>query len=99
MISLYGSVMVTRSSEQEIVVTQINSICLQLFDTWCETRNVTLLAYLMHCWPLIDKAPTRSALRKLDEMVSDLRRYHADQLEPLWDQALSEIAALLDCLI
>src|SRR5690349_8098060 len=71
--------MIAYLSERENVVEQVNSLCLQLFDTWCESRSVTALAYLMHCWPLIESTP--AALRRLGETMCDLRRYHPDQLD------------------
>jgi hypothetical protein len=89
--------MIAYLSERENVVEQVNSICLQLFDTWCETRSVTPLAYLMHCWPMIDSTPT--AIRRLGETLHNLRRYHAGQLDEYGFQALCEIADLLDDLI
>ncbi|APA89646.1 hypothetical protein BJG93_29620 (plasmid) [Paraburkholderia sprentiae WSM5005] len=84
-------------SERENIVEQINAICLRLFDTWCETRSVTSLAYLMHCWPLVDSTP--DALRRLGETMHDLRRYHADQMDGSGFQTLCEMADLLDELI
>lgn len=65
-------------SERENVIEQIDAMCLRLFGTWCETRSVTLLAYLMHCWPLVDSTP--NALRRLGETMHDLRRNHADRI-------------------
>lgn len=84
-------------SERENIVEQINSICMSLFETWCQTRNVTALAYLMHCWPMIDSTPT--TLRRLGESMRDLRRYHAGQLDKEAFQALCDIAELIDDLI
>jgi hypothetical protein len=90
-------VMIAYLSERENVVEQVNSLCLQLFDTWCESRSVTALAYLMHCWPLIESTP--AALRRLGETMCDLRRYHADQLDAHGFQALCEMADLIDELV
>jgi hypothetical protein len=81
-------------SERENVVEQIDSICLRLFDTWCETRSVKSLAYLMHCWPLIDSTP--KALRRLGETMRELRRNHADQIDEHDFCALCEVADLID---
>ncbi|MBC8746537.1 hypothetical protein OKW43_007246 [Paraburkholderia sp. WC7.3g] len=84
-------------SERENLIEQVNAICLRLFDTWCETRNVTSLAYLMHCWPLIDSTP--NALRHLGETMRDLRRHHADQLDERGFRTLCEMADLIDELV
>ncbi|MCP3712686.1 hypothetical protein M3I54_38245 [Paraburkholderia sp. CNPSo 3274] len=81
-------------SERENVVEQIDSICLRLFDAWCETRSVTSLAYLLHCWPLINSTP--DALRRLGETMRDLRRNHADQIDEYDFRALCEVADLID---
>ncbi|MBC8732544.1 hypothetical protein [Paraburkholderia sp. UCT2] len=81
-------------SERENVIEQIDVICLRLFDTWCETRSVTSLAYLMHCWPLIDS--TTHALRRLGETMRELRRNHADQIDEYDFRALCEVADLID---
>jgi hypothetical protein len=53
---------------------QIEGICLRLFDTWCETRNLTPLAFLMHCWPLI--SVETSSLKHLSDTLGELRRSH-----------------------
>ena len=53
---------------------QIEGICLRLFDTWCETRNLTPLAFLMHCWPLI--TVETSSLKHLSDTLGELRRSH-----------------------
>ncbi|MCO4883325.1 hypothetical protein VOI32_21920 [Paraburkholderia caribensis] len=89
--------MIAYLSERENVVEQVNSLCLQLFDTWCESRSVTALAYLMHCWPLIESTP--AALRRLGETMCDLRRYHPDQLDAHGFQVLCEMADLIDELV
>lgn len=84
-------------SERENIVEQVNSICTRLFDTWCETRSLTPLTYLMHCWPMIDSTP--NAIRRLGETMRDLRRYHVDQLDEYGFQSLCEMADLIDELI
>ncbi|KAA1009706.1 hypothetical protein FVF58_20620 [Paraburkholderia panacisoli] len=86
--------MIAYLSERENIVEQVNSICLRLFDAWCELRSVTPLAYLMHCWPMIDSTP--QAVRRIGETMRDLRRYHADQLDDNDFQVLCEMADLLD---
>ncbi|MPW18778.1 MULTISPECIES: hypothetical protein [Paraburkholderia] len=84
-------------SERENVVEQVDSLCLRLFDTWCETRSVTPLAYLLHCWPMTDSTP--AALRRVGESMRDLRRRHADQLDAYGFHAQCEMADLIDELV
>jgi hypothetical protein len=53
------------------------------------------LAYLMHSWSLIESPP--AALRRLGEMMCDLRHYHANPLDTHVLQAtLCETADLID---
>ena len=78
-------------------VQDVNTICMRLFDTWCESRNLTPLAYLMHCWPLSDCRP--HTIRRLQETMKDLRRNHADKLDPYALSVLGELASHLDELI
>jgi hypothetical protein len=79
-------------SEREQAVEHINGICLRLFDSWCETRSVTPLVYLMHCWPLLDSGTT--SLMRLVETLTELKTYHPETL----DQGLSPwLAELVEC--
>lgn len=89
--------MISYLSQRENDVEQINSICLRLFDNWCETRSVTPLAYLMHCWPMCDSGP--ASLRRLGETMHELRRHHADQLDASGFQTLCQMADLIDDLV
>jgi hypothetical protein len=89
--------MIAYLSERENVVEQVNDICMRLFDNWCDTRSVTPLAYLMHCWPMSDSKP--AALRRLGESLGDLRRHHADQIDAHDFRSLCEIANLIEDLV
>ncbi|MEX3969912.1 hypothetical protein [Paraburkholderia caribensis] len=89
--------MIVYLSERENLVEQVNSLCQRLFDAWCETRSVTALAYLMHCWPLSDSTPV--VLRRLGETLRELRRNHADRLDGADFQALCDMADLIDKLV
>ena len=89
--------MIAYLSEWENVVEQLNALCMSLFDRWCEGREVTLLAYLMHCWPMIDSTP--HTIRRLGETMRDLRRHHGDQLDKYSFQALCEMADLIEELV
>jgi hypothetical protein len=65
----------------------VESICLALFDRWCERRNVMALAYLMHGWPVL--ADTPSMARRLLRSLRELKEHHSEVLS-------SEEIALLD---
>jgi len=84
--------MVPYLSERENAVVHINSICTRLFDTWCEQRRTTPLAYLLHCWPLMDSQP--ASIRRLGNTLSELRRTHLETLDAEAVRALFELA---DC--
>jgi hypothetical protein len=72
---------------------EADTLCLRLFDNWCETRALTPLAYLMHCWPLLDRGIDR--LLRLQETLQELRAFHGDQLD---SEALAMLDALFRCL-
>ncbi|MBC8746576.1 hypothetical protein OKW43_007206 [Paraburkholderia sp. WC7.3g] len=72
---------------------EIDRICLRLFDTWCEARSLTPLAYLLCCWPLRDSHP--AAIRRLQQTLKELRRYHAEGFDAGTFLALD---LLVDCL-
>jgi hypothetical protein len=55
-----------------------DEVCMILFDGWCERRNVTALAYLMHAWPLIDD--DLLLRRRLLQSLRELEKYHQDAL-------------------
>lgn len=79
--------------DRKAQIEEADTLCLRLFDTWCETRSQTPLAYLMHCWPLRHTGVDR--LIRLQETLKDLRAYHEDQLD---SKALSMLDALFACL-
>lgn len=66
-------------SEREQAVAQINGICLRLFDSWCETRSVTPLVYLMHCWPLLDSGT--ASIERLVDTLTELKKFHPETLD------------------
>ena len=86
--------MIPYLSERENEVEYINSMCLRLFDSWCESRSVTPLGYLLHCWPLVDSGP--KAIRRLGETLRELRKSHADALDRDTSQVLRELADCVD---
>jgi hypothetical protein len=84
--------MIPHLSERENAVERINSVCMRLFDLWCEHRSVTPLTYLLHCWPLMDSQP--ASIRRLRETLSELRKTH---LETISAEAMQELFELADC--
>jgi hypothetical protein len=59
---------------------EMERLCLQIFDRWCEQRNVIPLAYLFHAWPIV--MSDRVARTRLLNTLQDLRHFHADALTP-----------------
>lgn len=60
------------------IFAEVDNICLRLFDTWCEQRNVLPLAYLMHAWPLV--ASTTGGSERLCSSLRELATYHPEVL-------------------
>ncbi|MFP3567468.1 hypothetical protein [Paraburkholderia sp. SIMBA_030] len=86
--------MIPYLSGRENEVDHINSLCLHLFDTWCENRSVTPLGYLLHCWPLLGSEPR--ALRRLGDTLRELRKSHPEALDRDVSLALRELADCVD---
>jgi hypothetical protein len=86
--------MIPYLSERENAVEHINTICMHLFDSWCEHRSVTPLVYLLHCWPLMDSHPT--TIRRLGDTLSELRKTHLETLDAETVQDLFELADCVD---
>lgn len=76
-------------SEREQALEHINGICLRLFDSWCESRSVTPLVYLMHCWPLLDS--DSASIKRLVETLSELKKFHPETLDQGLAPALAEL--------
>jgi hypothetical protein len=89
--------MIPSLSERENAVEHINSICMRLFDIWCEHRSVIPLVCLMHCWPLTDSHPT--SIRRLGDTLSALRKTHFEAIGTEAMQALCELADCVDAIL
>jgi hypothetical protein len=74
---------------QRTATEQIECICLRLFDSWCETRNTTSLAFLLHCWPLVSIEP--SSLKQLSETLGELRKSHGTAVSDDQSRLLIEL--------
>lgn len=86
--------MIAELAEYRNAVESIDEICLHLFDQWCESRSVTPLAYLMHCWPLTDRrAPS---VKRLCETLWELGRQHPDALDGVQSGLLAELTERCD---
>jgi hypothetical protein len=78
-------------------VDEVETLCLRLFDAWCESRSLMPLTYLMHCWPMPHRCA--GAIRRLHETITDLRHYHADWLDVHTSATLGELCECLGRLI
>ncbi|MFP6561835.1 hypothetical protein WJ542_26540 [Paraburkholderia sp. B3] len=78
-------------------VDEVETLCLRLFDAWCESRSLVPLTYLMHCWPMPHRCA--GAMRRLYETVTDLRRYHSDWLDMQTSATLGELCECLGRLV
>ncbi|KVH80527.1 hypothetical protein WJ41_29690 [Burkholderia ubonensis] len=89
--------MISPLSTCEAAAESVNGICLRLFDTWCETRAVVPLAYLMHCWPLLDNH--ESSVRRLAETLQELEKFHPHALSDDEIQLLRQLGTLASDMI
>ncbi|AMV48354.1 hypothetical protein ATN79_47735 [Paraburkholderia caribensis] len=74
---------------------ELEKICLFLFDSWCETRSVLPMVYLLHAWPVLDQ--DEKGRRRLASALRDLARFHpeainTDDLSRI--ERIAELAAL-----
>ncbi|AXE95103.1 hypothetical protein ACTJLC_15665 [Paraburkholderia sp. 22099] len=81
-------------ADHDDAVAQVNSACLRLFDTWCESRSVIPLGYLLHCWPLPDNQP--ASLRRLADGLRELSRAHPGALDGRIWPIFCELALCID---
>ncbi|CAM2193565.1 hypothetical protein PXJ20_10390 [Paraburkholderia sp. A1RI_3L] len=79
-------------SEREAVQARVERACMCLFDTWCETRSVVPLTYLLHCWPLADGSAR--AIRRMRDTLRELQSSHPDALDA---SAALTLATLIRC--
>ncbi|QIE27054.1 hypothetical protein SBC1_36700 (plasmid) [Caballeronia sp. SBC1] len=73
---------------------QIDAICLRLFDSWCDTRNVISLTFLLRCWPLISM--DAASLRQLGTTLGELQELHGDVLAEEQADLLAELKQRID---
>ncbi|WP_114811116.1 hypothetical protein [Paraburkholderia kururiensis] len=81
-------------SEREALYQRIERACMCLFDTWCETRSVAPLTYLLHCWPLADGSAR--AIRRMRDTLRELQGSHPDSLAPSAAATLATLICYLD---
>jgi hypothetical protein len=89
-----GRTMTDHPADHEEAVEQVNSVCLRLFDMWCESRSVIPLGYLMHCWPLRDSGP--ASVRRLADALRELSRAHPGALGGNTWPIFCELASCID---
>jgi hypothetical protein len=65
--------------ERPDAASEMNDLCLQLFDRWCEARSVIALSYLMTAWPIA--VPEPPSARHLCDVLRNLMTAHSDCLE------------------
>lgn len=76
------------------VATEIDSVCMILFDRWCEKRSVVPLAYLMYTWPIV--SPTLPLIERLSSTLRDLVNYHFDTLDVEDHQMISNVIRMAE---
>ncbi|WP_158938949.1 hypothetical protein [Burkholderia sp. S171] len=73
---------------------QIDAICLRLFDSWCDSRNVISLTFLLRCWPLISM--DAASLRQLGNTLGELAESHGSVLDDEQAELLVELNQRID---
>ena len=74
---------------------QVDDVCIELFDRWCERRELTPLVYLLHAWPILPSTP--QAVEALLAALRELRISHAEALDDLDQKLIEEIQVLAEC--
>jgi hypothetical protein len=92
-IGLQGRRMVGQQTKKESTPRELNELCFELFESFCERRSVVALAYLMHGWPLtVQNAATG---RRLLETLVELGRWHLSELVDSEKTLIDQIIASL----
>ncbi|CAE6730783.1 hypothetical protein [Paraburkholderia haematera] len=73
---------------------RLNTACQRLFETWCESRSVIPLGYLLHCWPLPDKG--HASVKRLADGLRELGRTDPGALSGRIWPILCELASCID---
>ncbi len=73
---------------------QIDAICMRLFDSWCDTRNVISLTFLLRCWPMISMDAV--SLRQLCNTLGELQESHGNALAKGQAELLVELKQRID---
>ncbi|SOE96246.1 hypothetical protein SAMN05414139_09177 [Burkholderia sp. D7] len=82
------------SSDSKPATEQIDAICLRLFDSWCDTRNVISLTFLLRCWPLISVDAV--SIRQLCTTLGALQELHGSVLDKEQEGLLVELKQCID---
>jgi hypothetical protein len=80
--------------DPKLATEQIDAICLRLFDSWCDTRNVISLTFLLRCWPLISM--DAASLRQLCNTLGELQESHHNVLAEQHVELLAELKQRID---
>jgi hypothetical protein len=86
--------MSTDSFDPKSAAEQIDAICLRLFDSWCECRNVVSLTFLLRCWPLISMEA--ASMRQLCNTLNELQESHGKVLTEEQAVLLVELKQRID---
>ena len=91
---LHYAAMSADSFDPKPAAEQIDAICLRLFDSWCHSRNVISLTFLLRCWPLISL--DSASLRQLGDTLGELRESHGNVLDETQAELLVELKQRID---
>jgi len=72
---------------------QVDDLCIELFDRWCQRRELAPLVYLLHVWPFSPSTPF--PFEAVSAALRDLSRFHTEALDNGDRELIASIHALL----
>ncbi|TDN62085.1 hypothetical protein [Paraburkholderia sp. BL10I2N1] len=79
-------------TDQSRLRKQLDDLCIELFDRWCERRELTPLLYLLHAWPLLPSTP--HPVRLVSAALRDLSSFHSEALDNTDQELIVSVLAL-----
>jgi len=81
-----------RGEDQSRLRKQLDDLCIELFDRWCERRELTPLLYLLHAWPFLPSTP--HPVRGVSAALRDLSTFHKEALDDHDQRLIASVLSL-----
>lgn len=82
-------------NDNRVLRGQVDDLCIELFDRWCERRELAPLVYLLYAWPFF--ASTRHPVETLAAVLQELLIFHDDVLDDMDRELIANIHELTGC--